>query len=249
MTAVKAAETRLLAEQSSKSYLGPEGDIGFVRALAMLVLGMPSPPTGSSASRRRGTGALRLSAELLARAGVPRIWIGSPSWANHAPLFRQAGVEPAMIPVTIWTARASTSTASWPGWTNRRWVMPCSCTDAATTRSGLIPTRRAGRPLRRASPREVCCRSSTSPIRDLAMASISMPRVPARSWRRYPRFCSPIPATRILDCIASARGAVRPCAGSGKRCDGVLQPPRPGARQLVDAAGSWCRDRPYHPGG
>lgn len=54
MTAVKAAETRLLAEQSSKSYLGPEGDIGFVRALAMLVLGMPSPPTGSSASRRRG---------------------------------------------------------------------------------------------------------------------------------------------------------------------------------------------------
>ncbi len=39
MTAVKAAEARLLNEQSSKSYLGPEGDIGFVRALATLVLG------------------------------------------------------------------------------------------------------------------------------------------------------------------------------------------------------------------
>ncbi|WP_267432558.1 aromatic amino acid transaminase [Sphingomonas sp. GM_Shp_1] len=99
MTAVKAAEARLLAEQPSKSYLGPEGDVGFVRALAALVLadtvaadrvvGLQTPG---------GTGALRLAAELLARAGVPRIWIGSPSWANHAPLFRQAGVEPVMIP-------------------------------------------------------------------------------------------------------------------------------------------------------
>jgi aromatic-amino-acid transaminase len=99
MTAVKAAEARLLSEQSSKSYLGPEGDTGFVRALAKLVVG------DAVASDRvvglqtpGGTGALRLAAELLARAGVARIWIGSPSWANHAPLFRQAGVEPAMIP-------------------------------------------------------------------------------------------------------------------------------------------------------
>ncbi len=99
MTAVKAAEARLLSQQASKSYLGPEGDVGFVRALAALVLadtvaadrvfGLQTPG---------GTGALRLAAELLARAGVPRIWIGSPSWANHAPLFRQAGVEPVMIP-------------------------------------------------------------------------------------------------------------------------------------------------------
>ena len=99
MTAVKAAEARLLSEQSTKSYLGPEGDVGFVRALAELVLGEVVP-----ADRRvglqtpGGTGALRLAAELLARAGVPRIWIGSPSWANHAPLFKQAGVEPALIP-------------------------------------------------------------------------------------------------------------------------------------------------------
>ena len=42
MTAVKAAEARLLTEQPSKSYLGPEGDIGFVRALATLVLGKDS---------------------------------------------------------------------------------------------------------------------------------------------------------------------------------------------------------------
>ncbi|KQO50479.1 amino acid aminotransferase [Sphingomonas sp. Leaf257] len=99
MTAVKAAEARLLTEQSSKSYLGPEGDIGFVRALATLVLGeavVAERVVGLQTPG--GTGALRLAAELLARSGVERIWIGSPSWANHAPLFRQAGVEPAMIP-------------------------------------------------------------------------------------------------------------------------------------------------------
>ncbi|WP_428968137.1 aromatic amino acid transaminase [Sphingomonas sp. Xoc002] len=99
MTAVKAAEARLLTEQSSKSYLGPEGDIGFVRALATLVLGdAVAAERVVGLQTPGGTGALRLAAELLARAGVERIWIGSPSWANHAPLFRQAGVEPAMIP-------------------------------------------------------------------------------------------------------------------------------------------------------
>lgn len=99
MTAVKAAEARLLSEQSSKSYLGPEGDVGFVRALAALVLGdAVATDRVVGLQTPGGTGALRLSAELLARAGVARIWMGSPSWANHAPLFRQAGVEPAMIP-------------------------------------------------------------------------------------------------------------------------------------------------------
>ena len=99
MTAVKAAEARLLAEQPSKSYLGPEGDTGFVRALAELVLGdAVAVDRVAGLQTPGGTGALRLAAELLARAGVARIWIGSPSWANHAPLFKQAGVEPALIP-------------------------------------------------------------------------------------------------------------------------------------------------------
>ncbi len=99
MTAVKAAEARLLAEQSSKSYLGPEGDIDFVRALAGLVIGDTVAAVRIVGLQTPGgTGALRLAAEVLARAGVAKIWIGSPSWANHAPLFRQAGVEPALIP-------------------------------------------------------------------------------------------------------------------------------------------------------
>lgn len=99
MTAVKAAEARLLETQASKSYLGPEGDTGFVQALARIVIGdAVSSDRCVGLQTPGGTGALRLTAELLARAGVTRIWIGSPSWANHAPIYRQAGVEPAMIP-------------------------------------------------------------------------------------------------------------------------------------------------------
>ncbi|MGE7204144.1 aromatic amino acid transaminase [Sphingomonas sp. NPDC019816] len=99
MTAVKAAEARLLETQASKSYLGPDGDTGFVSALGRLVIGdAVSWDRAVGLQTPGGTGALRLSAELLARAGVARIWMGSPSWANHAPIFRQAGVEPHMIP-------------------------------------------------------------------------------------------------------------------------------------------------------
>ncbi|WP_440979858.1 aromatic amino acid transaminase [Sphingomonas pseudosanguinis] len=99
MTAVKAAEARLLETQASKSYLGPEGDTGFVQALGRIVIGDAVPSDRYVGLQTPGgTGALRLTAELLARAGVARIWIGSPSWANHAPIYRQAGVEPAMIP-------------------------------------------------------------------------------------------------------------------------------------------------------
>ncbi|KQM96383.1 aromatic amino acid transaminase [Sphingomonas sp. Leaf25] len=93
MLAVKQAEMRLIATQDSKAYLGPEGDKGFTALLEPLVFGDTLP-----ADRRcglqtpGGTGALRLGAELLAKAGVRRILVGQPSWANHAPVFAAAGL-------------------------------------------------------------------------------------------------------------------------------------------------------------
>lgn len=96
MRAVKLAEEWLARDQESKSYLGAEGDVRFARLLADIVFG-----DGHPESERRiglqtpgGTGALRLGAELIARAAPQaRVWIGAPSWPNHAPIFREAGLE------------------------------------------------------------------------------------------------------------------------------------------------------------
>ena len=97
--AVKAAERVLLQTQPTKAYLGPEGDFGFLEAIAPVVFGPKTSSGGSTGEglfavqTPGGTGALRLAAEL-ANAGAPgaRIWLGTPSWPIHAPIFRQAGL-------------------------------------------------------------------------------------------------------------------------------------------------------------
>ena len=91
---VKAAEQRLINEQSTKSYLGPEGDLGFLEKIKPIVFGPGSTATEIvGVQTPGGTGALRLAAELLA-AGRPeaRIWLGSPTWPNHAAIFEMAGL-------------------------------------------------------------------------------------------------------------------------------------------------------------
>jgi len=96
LKAVKAAERILLETQESKSYLGAEGDVGFVQLLEPIVFGaeMAGSPRLSGVQTPGGTGALRLAAELVAqsRPGA-RIWTGTPTWPNHAPIFAGAGLE------------------------------------------------------------------------------------------------------------------------------------------------------------
>jgi len=92
--AIKAAEAKLLAEQTSKAYLGPEGDMGFVHALKPWVFGKSfdmSRVEGMQAPG--GTGAVRLAIEVAKRAGIKRIWMGTPSWPNHAQIVAAAGLE------------------------------------------------------------------------------------------------------------------------------------------------------------
>lgn len=93
--AVKAAEARLLAEQPSKSYLGPEGDIGFVTALIPHVFGAAAPVAERLAGMQTpgGTGAVRLALALAAKAGVRRVHMGVPSWPNHAQIMADLGIE------------------------------------------------------------------------------------------------------------------------------------------------------------
>src|SRR3546814_9822213 len=60
--AIKAAEQTLVDEQDSKSYLGPEGDMGFVNALMPYIFGADATMGGriSGMQTPGGTGAVRL---------------------------------------------------------------------------------------------------------------------------------------------------------------------------------------------
>lgn len=94
--AIKAAERKLLETQDSKAYLGPEGDMGFVHALMPYVFGKSDPTMGGRIEGMQtpgGTGAVRLAVALAKRAGVKRIWMGTPSWPNHAQIVADLGLE------------------------------------------------------------------------------------------------------------------------------------------------------------
>jgi len=94
--AIKEAERRLLAEQDSKAYLGPEGDMGFVHALMPYVFGADDPAKGGRIDGMQapgGTGALRLAFALAKRAGIRRIVVGNPTWPNHPQILDDLGLE------------------------------------------------------------------------------------------------------------------------------------------------------------
>ena len=94
--AIKEAEKRLLAEQDSKAYLGPEGDMGFVHALMPYIFGVGDPAQGGRIDGMQapgGTGALRLAFALAKRAGIRRIVVGNPTWPNHPQILDDLGLE------------------------------------------------------------------------------------------------------------------------------------------------------------
>lgn len=93
--AIKSAEAKLVAEQDSKSYLGPEGDMGFVHALMPFIFG-EDPTRGGRIEGMQtpgGTGAVRLAVALAKKAGIERVIMGTPSWPNHAQILADVGVQ------------------------------------------------------------------------------------------------------------------------------------------------------------
>lgn len=95
LRAVKAAERRLVAEQPTKAYLGPEGDVRFFELLKPILFGAVGlGDRVSGIQTPGGTGALRLAAELIAKAQpAARVWIGEPTWPNHIPILQAARLE------------------------------------------------------------------------------------------------------------------------------------------------------------
>mgnify|MGYP005852400293 CR=1 FL=1 len=94
MRAVRAAEARLHAAQTTKTYLGPAGDEAFCRQVAALALGDAAPAERlAMAQTPGGTGAVRLLADLASRAERgATLWISDPSWPNHAAIAKAAGL-------------------------------------------------------------------------------------------------------------------------------------------------------------
>ena len=93
--AIKAAEQKLVDEQDTKAYLGPEGDMGFVHGLMPYIFGSDPTHGGRIDGMQTpgGTGAVRLALALAKRAGATRVLMGTPSWPNHAQIVRDLGLE------------------------------------------------------------------------------------------------------------------------------------------------------------
>ncbi|MBZ9735674.1 aspartate/tyrosine/aromatic aminotransferase [Mesorhizobium sp. CA18] len=95
MRAVREAEKRLLASQDTKTYLGLAGDTGFNAAMIKLAFGEKADHSRiRTAQAPGGSGALRLVAELVQRTRPgATVWLSDPTWPNHLPVMRAAGLQ------------------------------------------------------------------------------------------------------------------------------------------------------------
>ena len=94
---VVAAEKIHFNTQTTKTYLGPPGVVGFNRAMGELILGKDNEVFKQGRVRTvqtpGGTGALRVAADLIKVARPEtELWASDPTWANHLALFPGAGV-------------------------------------------------------------------------------------------------------------------------------------------------------------
>ncbi len=95
---VKAAEEELLKIERSKSYLPISGDPVYGAAVQQLILGKNSDAIKDkrvvTAHAPGGTGALRVGGDLIRKFNpAAKLWVSSPTWANHNGIFGAAGFE------------------------------------------------------------------------------------------------------------------------------------------------------------
>lgn len=95
MRAVKAAERKLVEEQTTKSYVGLAGDPAFSDVMIDLVLGGVIPRDSiAAAATPGGTGAVRQAFELIRMANPDaRVFVSNPTWPNHVTILNYLGME------------------------------------------------------------------------------------------------------------------------------------------------------------
>ncbi len=96
LSCVKEAEKILLASEKTKSYLPIPGDPGYGKNVQKLLFGGKSEVITSgravTAHAPGGTGALRVGGDLLKKFYPDaKVWLSSPTWANHNAIFSAAG--------------------------------------------------------------------------------------------------------------------------------------------------------------
>lgn len=100
MVAIKMAEARLLEQQSSKSYVGMGGNESFNESMIGLLLGSSKAAARTAAIQTPGaSGALRMLADVI-KLSAPdaTVWLSDPSYANHAPIMKTAGLKVRFYP-------------------------------------------------------------------------------------------------------------------------------------------------------
>lgn len=99
LNSVKKAEEIVISSKPDKEYLPITGLADFTKNAAKLAYGADSAPltqgTISVTQSISGTGALRIGGAFLARhyPHAKIIYLPTPSWGNHTPVFRDSGLE------------------------------------------------------------------------------------------------------------------------------------------------------------
>ncbi len=95
MQAVRNAAVTMASTEKSKSYIGLVGDELFNSAVQNLVLnGTEAISRASTLQTPGASGALRMLADLIKMARPnARVWISNPSYINHGPIMKKAGLE------------------------------------------------------------------------------------------------------------------------------------------------------------
>lgn len=102
MAAVQAAQTQLQQQETTKTYVGPAGLEGFNQSIMDLLLGASHTAVIDdrviSVQTPGGCGALNVAGHLIHRCNTERgvqgrVWVSTPTWANHIPLLASCGLE------------------------------------------------------------------------------------------------------------------------------------------------------------
>lgn len=95
MRAVKAAERKIIEEQTSKAYTGLAGDPAYADAMIdMLLAGAMERDRLAAVATPGGTGAIRQAFELIKMANPKaRVFVSDPTWPNHISILGYLGIE------------------------------------------------------------------------------------------------------------------------------------------------------------